>query len=291
MGENENTVRILLLEDNPQDAEYLQEVLDSVEEFRRRYVVQNVTHLADAQSILVESPPDVLLLDLCLPDSTGMATLDALQEHIGSIPTVVLTGNTDHEMSMKALYAGAQDYLTKGEFDGPLIVRAIRYAMERHRLQRELARERASRDRERETLRLERLGHPGPSVITAGLYGTADLADLAPEVFGSFVGRYREILDLVVEERSFRVNHHSSEKLRKLAAELGFLKAGPRDVIRIYTSALNAIPKRTTRAKTDVLMEEGRVSVIELMGFLVAWYRNRAAMEQAGSLKQESSTQ
>lgn len=290
MAENINAVRILLLEDNPQDAEFLQEILDPVEEFQQRYIVQNVTRLADAYPILNDSPPDIILLDLNLPDSTGLATLDALQEHIHNIPTVVLTGNTDHEMPTAAIHAGAQDYLAKGEFDGPLITRTIRYAIERHRLHMELARERAAREREQETLRMERLGHPGPSNITAGLYDTADLADVAPEMFRSFVDRYREILDLVVDERAFRVDHHTSEQLRKLAAELGFLKAGPRDVIRIYTSALKAIPMRTTRAKTDALMEEGRVSALELMGFLAAWYRNRASMELTGSAKQESST-
>lgn len=90
--------------------------------------------LAAAQSSLY----DMVLLDLSLPDSTGVQTVHAMTSALPGTPLVVLTGNDDDELAMGALGAGAQDYLVKGEFDQRTLGRALRYAMARSALESRL---------------------------------------------------------------------------------------------------------------------------------------------------------
>ncbi len=82
---------------------------------------------------------DAVLLDLNLPDSQGLDTLDRLYAAAGGVPIVVLTAHDDDQLAVQAVQHGAQDYLVKGDVDGPSLVRAIRYARERAGLRRELS--------------------------------------------------------------------------------------------------------------------------------------------------------
>jgi diguanylate cyclase (GGDEF)-like protein/PAS domain S-box-containing protein/putative nucleotidyltransferase with HDIG domain len=84
---------------------------------------------------------DIVLADLTLPDSTGLDTLSKLLEHASQTPIIILTASDDADLAVKAVHAGAQDYLIKGEIDDALLVRSIQYAIERHRIQRELRRQ------------------------------------------------------------------------------------------------------------------------------------------------------
>lgn len=140
-------VRILLVEDNPGDARLLREVLRDAEEFD--FALHHVPRLADAQARAAGDGADVVLLDLSLPDAHGMETVERMLAAAPDIPIVVLTGLADERVAVAAVQAGAQDYLVKGATEAPVLVRAIRYAIERKRLDCErrdlLARERAAR--------------------------------------------------------------------------------------------------------------------------------------------------
>ncbi|MCX7141428.1 MAG: EAL domain-containing protein [Proteobacteria bacterium] len=84
--------------------------------------------------------PDVVLLDLSLPDSKGIATVEKLRAALRGVPIVVLTGHDDNELAVRAVQAGAQDYLVKGQFAHDALGRAVRYAMVREKLEQDLAR-------------------------------------------------------------------------------------------------------------------------------------------------------
>ncbi len=124
-------ISILLVEDNPGDVRLLREML--LQE-GAKYNLANKTHLDEAIAALHACSYDVVLLDLSLPDSHGIDTFIRLNEICPDIPIIVLTGNNDEEMAVAAVQAGAQDYLVKGQVDGPLLIRAIRYSIERNRL-------------------------------------------------------------------------------------------------------------------------------------------------------------
>ncbi|QRN96188.1 HAMP domain-containing histidine kinase [Archangium violaceum] len=144
MTQNEGRpLRLLLVEDNPGDARLLQEELKEVPSVR--FEVRHVTRMAEALAVVSEPGLDVVLLDLALPDGQGISNIERMLQAAPMLPLVVLTGTDDEQLSMKAVHAGAQDYLVKGQVTGPLLVRALRYAIERKRAEEGLKREEAAR--------------------------------------------------------------------------------------------------------------------------------------------------
>ncbi len=136
-------IRLLLVEDNPGDARLVHEHLADVEGGRALSLVDAPT-LAAAMARLREDPePDVVLLDLSLPDSFGLETLARWQLAAPSLPVIVLTGSNDEALAVAAVREGAQDYLVKGRIDGELLLKAIRYSIERKLAQEDLRRAKA----------------------------------------------------------------------------------------------------------------------------------------------------
>lgn len=132
----QSVCRILLVEDEPGDANLVRQALRSSTIFDSELTW--VCSLTEAQSQCNQQLPDLLLLDLSLPDSKGLDTLLACRKKLGFLPIIVLTGYDDSDFAIQALDHGAQDYLFKGSFDGDSLVRAIRYAISRTRLEARL---------------------------------------------------------------------------------------------------------------------------------------------------------
>jgi CheY-like chemotaxis protein len=82
--------------------------------------------------VKLESQPDVVLLDLNLPDSQGISTVEKIMQHAAHVPVLVLTGSDDERLALEAVRSGAQDYIVKGQMDSSTLSRAMRYAIERH---------------------------------------------------------------------------------------------------------------------------------------------------------------
>jgi two-component system cell cycle response regulator len=99
-----------------------------------RLEVESATELGEALRRLSRGGIDVVLLELSLPDSEGMSTFERTNAFAPEVPVVVLTDGYDEELAVSTVQAGAQDYLVKGSADSGEIVRALRYAQERHRL-------------------------------------------------------------------------------------------------------------------------------------------------------------
>jgi signal transduction histidine kinase len=129
-------IQILLVEDNPCDVRLIQEQLS--EAVAVPFSLEVANSLAAALARIPRGGIDVLLLDLGLPDSTGANTFASVHAQTPTLPIIVLTGFGDQSMALKVMQQGAQDYLIKGQVDGNLIWRTIRYAMERQREKREL---------------------------------------------------------------------------------------------------------------------------------------------------------
>ena len=124
-----NFVNILLVEDNLAEARLLQEVLKG--SLISRFKLAHVKRLKDAMAQIEVDHFDVILLDLTLPDSYGLASLDSLIEHAPKLPIVVLTNTNDDELAVEAVRHGAQDYLVKRQLNQDILVRSLRYAIER----------------------------------------------------------------------------------------------------------------------------------------------------------------
>ncbi len=127
----DRTINVLLVEDSPSDVRLLRELLKEVPAVP--LLLTPVDRLDQALPLLHQQSFDVILLDLSLPDSQGLATFLNLFHHVTTTPVIVLTGLDDERLAIQAMQAGAQDYLVKGQVDGALLIRSMRYAIERQR--------------------------------------------------------------------------------------------------------------------------------------------------------------
>ena len=129
--------RVLLVEDNPGDARLIREFIREVD--GQLFEVEGAERLVVALERLAQGGVDLVLLDLSLPDSHGIETFRKLHAAAPNIPAIVLSGLNDESIALQAVHDGAQDYLMKGQGEGRLLVRAMRYALERARTATQLA--------------------------------------------------------------------------------------------------------------------------------------------------------
>ncbi len=134
------SIQVLLVEDNPGDARLFQRMLAGVTS--PRFELTHVERLSKALEHLDSAHCDAVLLDLQLPDAQGFSTFGQVHQHAPQLPVIVLTGLDDESLALTAVREGAQDYLIKGQINTDLLVRAIRYAIERKRVAEELRRHR-----------------------------------------------------------------------------------------------------------------------------------------------------
>ncbi|ELY70943.1 bacterio-opsin activator domain-containing protein [Natrinema versiforme] len=190
-AEAADTLRILLIEDNPGDARLIQEMLRDTEELAQRVSPGEATgqtpeisrenRLEDGLETAHAEPTDIVLLDLNLPDSEGLSTLETVHEETGETPIVVLTGVRDQQVGVEAIQRGAQDFLVKDEVTSELLVRTIHHAIERARQERE---RRQQREQLEALNRLNRIGHD----ITHAVITTETRAELEQQVCDRLAG-------------------------------------------------------------------------------------------------------
>ena len=126
-----NSIKVLLVEDNPGDVFLLQELLQEVT--TAKVELQPAEQLCEALECIARDSFDVILLDLSLPDSQGLDTFISTARQTKATPIIVLTGLNDETLALRAMQSGAQDYLVKGQVTCDLLVRSMRYAIERQR--------------------------------------------------------------------------------------------------------------------------------------------------------------
>ncbi|MGF1479312.1 MAG: response regulator [Cyanophyceae cyanobacterium] len=127
------TTKILLIEDDREDVELVAELLQELPQARIQ--LESSRSLAQGLERLAKGQIDVVFLDLSLPDAQGLGICRQVQAQEPHLPIIILSGLDDEEVAIAALQEGAQDYLVKGKFDSYSFVKAIRYSIERKRLQ------------------------------------------------------------------------------------------------------------------------------------------------------------
>ncbi|MBC8412402.1 MAG: GGDEF domain-containing response regulator [Nitrospira sp.] len=130
------SINILLVEDNPGDIRLFRENISEV--YDTSYMISHAGRLSETLRTLDESSPDVVILDLTLPDSDGYNTFINVRMHAPNVPIILLTSIVDEDLAVRALQNGAQDYLIKGQVDSAQLHRSIRFAIQRNQaMQRE----------------------------------------------------------------------------------------------------------------------------------------------------------
>lgn len=127
-------IRILLVEDNLTEARFLRSYLDRSE---LEFEIHHAQTLEEGIEMGTQTAPDIIVLDLFLPDSTGESTFERMKNALPESPIVILSSHADEETARRAVGQGAQDYLVKGTFSAQAVSRALMYAAERHRFTRD----------------------------------------------------------------------------------------------------------------------------------------------------------
>lgn len=129
-------IRVLLVEDNPADARYIGTILNKTKD--ADFAVEQVGSLKAAFDALDPGDMDVVILDLGLPDSHGLETVERLHMTVPEVPVIVLTGLEDQEVALQALQHGAYDYIIKSNLHAFTLVHALRAALARRAAAKEL---------------------------------------------------------------------------------------------------------------------------------------------------------
>src|SRR5690606_8100772 len=136
--ESSGPLRILIVEDNPGDFFLVGEYL---REGPWQLSITHAQRLSEAMTLAKAHEYDLILLDLTLPDSSGMESVKVMRPFISYIPLIVLTGMGDERFGMDSLKLGAQDYLVKDQINGPLLVKSLRYSLERSRVRQAMSKQ------------------------------------------------------------------------------------------------------------------------------------------------------
>jgi signal transduction histidine kinase len=132
---SEEALQVLLVEDNAGDARLLREMFSK--EKPGSFELTHLLRMSEAVIRLAQGGVDIVLLDMGLPDEHGLDTVRRAHAVAPGVPLIVLTGLDDEELAAKAMKEGAQDYLIKGQIENRALPRALRHAIERHRMQTE----------------------------------------------------------------------------------------------------------------------------------------------------------
>ena len=265
-------IRILLIADEKGDGGIIHTLLMQMVQ-TVPFVITTLHQIDDVLKQLTQPYFDLILLDFSLPQCEGLHTFNQIHAQAPTLPIIILSSFEDSSFAIEAVRQGAQDYLVKGQIDSRLLVRSIRYAIERQRLWLTSQTEHWQYQQERELSLLEQLTSYQATVIASKLYCNLPLEETVTVDFNRLVAHYRHIVDLALEQRDYRVKHGTDEQMRGIAEQLGFFKASPRDVIALHTMAIKPRVSQMSSAKAEAYMEEARILVLQLMGYLASYYR------------------
>jgi PAS domain S-box-containing protein len=128
----------------------------------------------------------------------------------------------------------------------------------------------------REIQILEKLAAAKADPAAARALGLTSLEESTPETFAEFLEEYARLLDLALEEKVYQVEHDLTPRLQTLAGKLGALRAAPRDLVNLHTRALEDKREQVAAPKLSEYSQEGRLLLLELMGYLAAYYRQQS---------------
>lgn len=230
-----------------------------------------VEDTSQALVLIPEQPVDVIVIEMVAGSLQSMA--DQILD-IGlkqpDIPVIVVTDDDAVLLELQTLQTTVQSYFLNKEINSQQLLQAVRQARSRHDFLIALRQNVSANDLFAE---MDSLAGISSTAITAQIMGLADLANNVSLAFDEIVAEYGDILEGAVQRLVFEEKDDTSARLQELATRLGFLKAGPRDVILVHKTALRNKANEGHPARFGAYLEEGRMMVIELMGHLTTYYR------------------
>lgn len=261
-----DTITALFIEDNPGDVALVRESLGGEE--GRGITLEYADRLSAGLERLESGGIDIVLLDLNLPDSSGLSTLERLRAAAPSMPVVVLTGLDNPEAGSQAVKQGAQDYVTKNRLDSFLLAHSIRFAVLRHEVDAEV-------EKVQEEFQAGASRGPADQPAEAGIpldKHSLGLGTLGEAARAPLVRRLGAVLDGAVSSHAQRSDAKTSAGLRALADELGRAGACPRDVLEMYTSCIEEKLSGSSARERRAYGQRGPWVLVELLAHLLLHY-------------------
>jgi len=255
-------LKILIIEDNYADFLLLRESM-----LLARYSTANISYVETLEAGIAEleqHKPDLVFLDLHLPDSAGLETFIRLRQYVTSSAVIVLSGLSDTSIALEAITQGAQDYLQKGEFDVKLLDKSIRYCIERKRSQ--LQSQRAiteatirGQEKEREQLGVELHDNINQILATSRLY--LDHALSMNPIKEEMVVKSREFIEMAIEE----IRRLSKKLLPPTLEDLGLLPTLNELMETIGITGLFFIEKQWEGFDEHILQKDQKLTIYRIL--------------------------
>ncbi len=252
------------------------------------YEVVTAPSAAECLRIARQERPDLMLLDVRLPDLSGLEVCRQIKSDptLASIFIIHISGiDISSDSQAEALESGADLYLTK-----PVEYRKL-LAHIQALLRIKSGINSAMLDQQKRELdSLDRLTSSSPATVAAQMFRALPLRKNSPQAFDHLVQLYGDLLDLALQQRAYKIEHNLSERLHTIVDRLGSFRAGPRDVVDIHQTALNRKAAGASFLKAQAYVEEGRMRLVEMMGYLVSYYRTFSLGAGPGDASDDPST-
>ncbi len=261
-------LHILFVEDNIFQARLTISIIETHLGMR----LTHVTTLAETIAKLKTESYDLILLDLNLPDSSGLQTLIAIQQTAPASAVVIITAREDENLAQEAVEHGAQDFIHKSNLDPELLRRSIRYAILRHQTQMELhVLKQRQEDAIRHTLHeIEELDSAQREELNV-TSKEESLRKRNPESFNRLLNLYMYLIDNFMK----RISEGKSILgiTQSLCTKLFEVNANPNDVNDLHLSSLKKYLADKTPEEEKAILVDGRMFALEVMGNLAEVYR------------------
>ncbi|MGI9189787.1 MAG: PAS domain S-box protein [Longimicrobiaceae bacterium] len=278
-------IRVLLVEDNPTDTELTRALLAGAP--APGFELTATPRLGGALTLLPERRFDLVLLDLSLPDARDLDGLHLVRAEAPGLPIVVLTGREDEVIALQAVRGGAQDYLVKSRLGPEVLLRSIRYALERHRLRARLEQSLLRRDEAESELKQREeyfralienssnvitvteadgtIRYESPSVermlgyTPETLIGSSAFELIHPQDLPQVMTAYQELLQSPFETRSIEWRARHSDGSWRIVQSTGSNLLGTRAVSGIVINSRDVTERRNAEAATRASDERTRL--------------------------------
>lgn len=259
-------MRVLLVEDDEADAQLARSALTTADDVE----LQTVSTMEQARE--VAGDVDVVLLDLTLPDSEGFESLIELRTAAPHTAIIVITGNADPSMPVKAIEAGAQEYILKEHIEE--VPERLKLAVSRQRHTNRTVSQ-VLTETERRAFAAEEL-QADTAPVTGRHLGLEPLSRSLTTVFAQLVEDYMAALDKAIQCRVYRDAEPPTADLRRLAATVTTLNATARDLVDVHAAAIDRLSDSTHPERLRAVVEESRHVLLELMGYVAMSYRSHS---------------
>ncbi|MCF8306858.1 MAG: response regulator [Ignavibacteriales bacterium] len=253
--------KVLIVDDEPENIRVIQRILQNA-----GYEVSSDNSAEECLDHLESEMPDMILCDVNL---TGMSGTDFCSivkndRKFLMISVILISGiKVTPEERAYGLEIGADDYISR-PFNSQELIARINSVFR--------IKESASKKREEEFY--EKFNYSNTE-LTASVYQSEKIKNAYPEIFNRLVNDYKELLSMMIEQRTYKTADNPSTKILEFAGELGFLKAGARDIIDIHKEALNNPDIHKSAKMALFIKEESKMLLLEAMGYLLTFYRTR----------------